>query len=47
MQYTPSEEDLRAWMEMTDTNGDGLISIEEFEDMVLKSLESCGIEIYN
>lgn len=38
MQYTPSEEDLRAWMEMTDTNGDGLISIEEFEDMVLKSL---------
>lgn len=30
-------------MNMTDTNGDGLISIEEFEDLVIRSLQSSGI----
>ncbi|CAD8145251.1 unnamed protein product [Paramecium pentaurelia] len=44
--YQPTDEDLKEWMNMTDTNGDGLISIEEFEDLVIRSLQSSGIEIY-
>ncbi|CAD8064544.1 unnamed protein product [Paramecium sonneborni] len=44
--YQPTEQDLKEWMNMTDTNGDGLISIEEFEDLVIRSLQSSGLEIY-
>ncbi|CAD8076162.1 unnamed protein product [Paramecium sonneborni] len=44
--YEPTDQDLKEWMNMTDTNGDGLISLEEFEDLVIRSLQSSGIEIY-
>lgn len=33
-------------MALTDTNGDGKISLEEFQDLVIKSLISAGIDIY-
>ena len=30
---------------MTDSNSDGVISIEEYEDVILKSLEANGFKI--
>lgn len=46
MNYTPSENDVKQWMSMTDTNSDGQISLAEFEELVLKSLEFAGMKIY-
>lgn len=44
--FTPSEEDVKVWMQMTDSNKDGRISLEEYEGLVIKSLENAGIKIY-
>lgn len=44
--YSPSEEDVRVWIMMTDTNKDGRISLEEYEGLVIKSLENAGVKIY-
>lgn len=43
MTYTPSENDIKSWMAMTDQNSDGLISLSEFEALILKSLEYAGV----
>lgn len=44
--FCPSEEDVKVWIQMTDTNRDGRISLEEYEGLVIKSLENAGIKIY-
>ena len=44
--FSPSEEDVRIWIQMTDTNKDGRVSLEEYEGLVIKSLENAGIKIY-
>ena len=44
--FSPSEEDIRVWIQMTDTNKDGKVSLEEYEGLVIKSLENAGIKIY-
>jgi|LauGreDrversion4_2_1035121.scaffolds.fasta_scaffold3513934_1 hypothetical protein len=36
---TPTPDDIVCWMEIADTNKDGKVSIEEFEDLIIKSLE--------
>ena len=33
-------------MRMVDTNSDGKVSLDEFEQIVLLSLQKAGIEIY-
>jgi hypothetical protein len=33
-------------MEMTDMNSDGQISLSEFEQLILKSLEYTGVQVY-
>ena len=38
MTYTPSKEDIDSWMKMTDTDGDGLVTLIEYEDLILRSL---------
>lgn len=37
--YEPTKEDIDLWMQMTDSNQDKQVSIEEFEELVLRSLE--------
>ncbi len=32
-------------MRMTDTNGDGKVSLEEYEDLVIRSLQHAGIKL--
>lgn len=44
--FTPSLEDVQVWMQMTDSNRDGKVSLEEYEALVIKSLENAGIKIY-
>ena len=40
--YTPSKEDVRSYMKMVDTDGDGKVSLNEFEEIILKSLKNAG-----
>jgi Ca2+-binding EF-hand superfamily protein len=37
--FEPTQEDIELWMQMTDTNQDKQVSLEEFEELVLRSLE--------
>ncbi len=43
--YIPTQNDIKIWMNMTDENGDGKISLEEYENIVIKSLEKAGFKI--
>ena len=43
--YLPSQEDVKSWIKMTDVNDDGKISLDEYEFLVLRSLEKAGIKI--
>ena len=38
LDYQPQQTDINLWMEMTDTNKDGLITLQEFQALVIKSL---------
>lgn len=31
MKYEPSEEDVKMWIEMTDSDGDGQVTLEDYE----------------
>ena len=44
--YKPTKEDVKSYMRMVDTNSDGKVSLDEFEQIVLLSLQKAGIEIY-
>ena len=44
--FIASKEDVRSYMKMVDSDGDGKITLDEFETLVLKSLEKAGIQIY-
>jgi Ca2+-binding EF-hand superfamily protein len=44
--YLPSKEDVRSYLKMVDTDGDGKVSLPEFEEIILKSLKNAGFEIY-
>jgi Ca2+-binding EF-hand superfamily protein len=46
MNYNPTENDIKQWMNMTDTDSDGQISLPEFEELVIKSLEFAGVQIF-
>lgn len=35
MTFSPTEDDINAWMLMNDKNEDGLVSIEEYENAIL------------
>ena len=40
-----TEDDVKVWMQMTDSNSDGVVSLEEYENVILKSLEANGFKI--
>lgn len=46
MNVTPTKNDVENWMLMTDTNKDGKVSLEEFENLVIRSLQKAGVKIY-
>ncbi|EGR33387.1 hypothetical protein IMG5_054770 [Ichthyophthirius multifiliis] len=43
--YTPSTDDVKIWLQMSDSNQDGTVSLEEYEDLVIKSLQKAGIKV--
>ena len=46
MNYKASKEDVKSYMRMVDKNSDGKVSLDEFEEIVLLSLQKAGFEIY-
>ena len=44
--FTPKPEDISSWMEMADSDKDGKVTLEDYEKLILNSLEKCGIRIY-
>jgi Ca2+-binding EF-hand superfamily protein len=47
MNYNPTQEDIDSWMAMTDLDGDGKVNLEDYERLIIASLEKCGIKIYD
>lgn len=43
--YQPTEKDVDEWMEMTDADGDGQVTLQEYEQLILTSLQKAGIKI--
>ncbi|EAR87509.3 25 kDa calcium-binding protein (macronuclear) [Tetrahymena thermophila SB210] len=43
--FTPTKEDVKIWLQMADTNSDGSVSLEEYEDLIIKSLQKAGIRV--
>lgn len=44
--YNPTQEDTQSWMEMTDLDGDGKVTLEDYEKLIIESLAKCGVRIY-
>lgn len=44
--YQPTKDDIKSYMKMVDTDGDGKITLGEFEEIILRSLKNAGFEIY-
>jgi len=38
LKFTPSDEDVKIYIQMADKNGDGKVSLSEYEAVVIKSL---------
>ncbi len=43
--YVPSREDVAGWIKMTDSNSDGRVSLDEYEELVIRSLRNAGINV--
>ena len=43
--FEVSEIDVKVWMQMSDSNSDGVVSLEEYENVILKSLQANGFII--
>lgn len=41
----PSEEDVEQWIEMTDSDGDGKVTLDDYEQLVMRSLIQQGIKL--
>ncbi len=42
----PTQEDVHSWMQMTDLDGDGKVTLQDYERLIISSLEKVGIKIY-
>jgi Ca2+-binding EF-hand superfamily protein len=47
MTFNPSTEDVKSWMKMTDLDGDGKVTLEDYENLIIRSLERVGIKIFD
>lgn len=43
--YTPKKEDVAKWLAASDKNKDGVVTLDEYEGLVLKTLEKSGIKL--
>lgn len=46
VEYNPTKEDVDSWMEMTDQDGDGKVTLEDYQKLIIESLSKCGVRIY-
>ena len=44
--YSVTPDDVKSYMRLVDTDGNGKVTLDEFETIVLASLEKAGIKIY-
>lgn len=42
--YVPTEKDIADWIKMTDLDGDGKVSLEEYEYLIANSLKAAGVD---
>lgn len=43
--YCPTKDDVRSWMAIGDTNRDGRVSLQEYEELIIRSLRNAGIKL--
>lgn len=43
--YSPTRDDVRAWMDLTDLDHDGKVTLEDYEDFVIRSLKNAGFKL--
>lgn len=43
--YNPTSEDVKAWMSLTDLDEDGKVTLEDYEDFVVRSLKNAGFKV--
>ncbi|KAM3143135.1 hypothetical protein pb186bvf_004721 [Paramecium bursaria] len=46
IEFDPTPADVQAWLEMTDTDYDGKVTLQDFEQSIIKSLQEQGISLY-
>lgn len=37
--YEPTHEDVQQWIQMTDSDGDGRVTLQDYENLVMRSLK--------
>ncbi len=45
-EMTPTQQDIQTWMQMTDLDGDGKVTLQDYERLIISSLQKVGIKIY-
>lgn len=43
--FIPTRDDVKSWLAMGDTNRDGKVSLNEYEDVVIRSLKNAGVKL--
>ncbi|CAD8213581.1 unnamed protein product [Paramecium octaurelia] len=46
IEFEPTPQDVQAWMDMTDTDCDGKVALQDFEQSIIRSLQEQGISLY-
>ena len=44
--FLATEEDVKSWMKLADGDGDGQVTLEEYERSIIRALKKQGIKIY-
>lgn len=45
--FAPSTSDVKIWLDMADTDKNGSVNLDEYENLMLKSLQNAGFKIEN
>ncbi len=44
--YMPTKDDVKSYMKMVDKDGDGKVTLEEFEHIIIVSMENSGLKVF-